>query len=1668
MSDKLIFPIGFDLDEGVKEASKQWKSTYRKQMQDAIDKNPIKVKIDFESKGIDTKEFKQWMVLSREAEKLERERIKNAKEWQKIADQQAMAETRRANAINESNARIERANRKAEASEQRKRNNLERTNDAYKKQSTYLNRLFQRMIAYASVAQAFSMLRNIREITAEFELQRVALGSIIGDLNEANKMFEQIKAAAVKSPFQIKELVSYTKQLAAYKIETDELFETTQRLADISAGLGVGMERLVLAYGQIRATGFLRASEVRQLTEAGVPIVEELAKKMSELRGETVRASEVMQLISEPAISFGMVKEVFDDMTSAGGMFYKMQEKQAETLAGQWSNLQDAVAIMYDEIGNTEGVNNAMKGIIGLIKSMAENWRVGADVVKSVIAGMLTYKIAMKSAAAASVAMAASEARLAALEMTREARMPRLIKMFLTQNAQIKVTIALNKALVFAQQRALMATTALSKGFWKLTTAMLSNPYTVILAALTAIGVAIWQFSRKVKTTEEYVGDLNKSLSSFNELAAKKNSVKTLIEEFNTLNKKTNKTTQEQKRLTQVTQQLADKFPSAITAINEYGKSVEIAASKVNDLYKAELAVSTQGLRASLSVSESQLAKLEKDYADTQNKIISGTKKVFRINENGVLERRNVDLSIEEVAELYSKLNKLESEMSPLRESIKQTKIALGELPDENKAAIDSFGSWKKTIQEFKTGLKNLKGEDVPLYEDDIINQFKNLNDAIDKTVEKYKEYDDAIQKYSKILTNSKLNQSEIDEINRQIQKATAFRDTAKSILEYYNSLHLLDKKTTEGSELSKMQKELQIQEKILAKYNEYRKYMSNAQAEAKTRDYFKDVIDSLKFTPQFDSTKFKELLKEYQDYIRTLPESDKLVMDIDFKIGDIDFQDYQDSLKSNLARLQQEIAQTKEAKEFYDKIFGLSGNKDLAMSVTLSVYGTTGDDLAQKTAEQLRQAFGSIDISSAINPNNFAIDWNIVRKVFTDNQDIMGETSKKSVQEMISNEQQLSKARIESWAKDLESVKSYADKRIALAEYTQKKIAEIEGSNEDDDKKQELINEYRKREAKETSKLQFEAFKDESFSNIFSNLEGTSTTMLENLRDNLIKFKSQLKDITEIKEVEESIQRINDQLASRNPFKTITESIATMKSLGSKSELEDALSSAIEKRDVAQQQFNLHLAQQTQYEEEYQSLLSQFGKDDARVKSAKESVELAKKDVQLSKDKLNSAEGEVDVNAKKYKQLTQSQQNIVSSLQQISQYADVATKSVTQIYNAFGNLMGDDIDAEFFNSIASGINDTAQGVTSLVGGIMSGNPIAIISGIGQAIQGISSLAVAGKIKRANREIARQQRTIENLEYSYQRLEKAQETALGGAYVQNYKTQLKNLEAQQTAYLKQAEAERSKGKKSDSDKIKEYEEQARDVADKIKDMQGELQEYFLGTDLTSAAQDFANAWIDAYKEFGSTSDAMRKKFDEMIQNMVVNSIAGNLMKNLLKPVFDEIDNALLKDDDLSINEISKISKMVPGIINKMNQGMTQMVDSLAKSGYDIRNTGGELKGISRELATASEESILGLAAGINTQNYYISYVPMMHTEVQIIRSLLQGGAQVQQGGFDMQSLITIQNQHLSYLPNIAANTADTVARCERAAMACERVADNLDRVIKPRGVQSTHVVNTAL
>ena len=123
---------------------------------------------------------------------------------------------------------------------------------------------------------------------------------------------------ALQSPFKLRELVGYVRELSAYRIETEKLFDTTKMLADVSAGLGVDMGRLILAYGQVRSASVLRGQELRQFTEAGIPIIAELAKSFSELYGRVVKTDEVFEMVSKRMVSFEMVDDIFKRMTSSG------------------------------------------------------------------------------------------------------------------------------------------------------------------------------------------------------------------------------------------------------------------------------------------------------------------------------------------------------------------------------------------------------------------------------------------------------------------------------------------------------------------------------------------------------------------------------------------------------------------------------------------------------------------------------------------------------------------------------------------------------------------------------------------------------------------------------------------------------------------------------------------------------------------------------------------------------------------------------------------------------------------------------------------------------------------------------------------------------------------------------------------------------------------------------------------------------------------------------------------------------------------------------------------------------------------------------------------------------------------------------------------------------
>lgn len=243
-----------------------------------------------------------------------------------------------------------------------------------------------------SIYGAKQFLDNLIQIGGEFEKQKIALGALFGSKLKADTMYSKIQNLAVQSPFTFGELTNFTKQLASFGFEYKDIYDTTKRLADLSAGIGVDMGRVILAYGQVFTAKFLKGPELRQFTEAGIPLVQELANKYTKERGRQISAGDVYNMVSEKQVRFEDVKEIIDKYTSEGGKFYKMQEKLSDSVAGKWSNLKDSIEIAYSELETSN--KGVLKGAISLLTKAILNWKLYGNVIMGAVAayGLLAAK----------------------------------------------------------------------------------------------------------------------------------------------------------------------------------------------------------------------------------------------------------------------------------------------------------------------------------------------------------------------------------------------------------------------------------------------------------------------------------------------------------------------------------------------------------------------------------------------------------------------------------------------------------------------------------------------------------------------------------------------------------------------------------------------------------------------------------------------------------------------------------------------------------------------------------------------------------------------------------------------------------------------------------------------------------------------------------------------------------------------------------------------------------------------------------------------------------------------------------------------------------------------------------------------------------------------------
>lgn len=592
-----------------------------------------------------------------------------------------------------------------------------------------------------SVYAAERFLTSIIEIGGEFQKQRVALQTMFQDAQKADALFGQIKELAVESPFEFKELAGYTKQLAAFNIPYEEMYDTTKRLADISAGVGVDMGRIILAYGQVRSAEFLKGTELRQFTEAGIPLLQQLADKFTELEGRVVSVGEVFDRISKREVSFQMVKDVLWDLTNEGGQFYNMQGALADTLAGKLSNLRDAYDVMLADIA--ESNNSTLSSGLDMITDTMNHWESLSRYILSAVAAYGAYKTAL----------------------------------FLL-NTATKVWLGLNQIqTIINTTRALQGLTqvtkaqALAQGTLNaLTTAFNANPLVAVSTAIAGLVGAFFLFSDKAKSTQEIITGMNESLGTLQKNFEEVSGIDKLIDEYEKLSNNQNRTAQESERLETVTSSLRSHFRGAAMEVDAYSGSLQLSVNKMRELNAEQRRNYEISAQSSLKEAEDRQKDLEDKIAFLNKQIKAGGGRIHIGESTNMEDWFSVGyVTDKDVSDMANQVIQYEDELKKLRESTQNTKEflkSLGSVSDETNLEQTLTG-WRKAINDFIAGndnLKNLVPKEAEEYQDWLKRLKGDLSEAKEELARKEG-------------TQGLFPQSDIDAAKKRVQELQAIVD---------------------------------------------------------------------------------------------------------------------------------------------------------------------------------------------------------------------------------------------------------------------------------------------------------------------------------------------------------------------------------------------------------------------------------------------------------------------------------------------------------------------------------------------------------------------------------------------------------------------------------------------------------------------------------------------------------------------------------------------------------------------------------------------------------------------------------------------------------------------------------------------------------------------------
>ena len=1588
----------------------------------------------------------------------------------------------------------------------------------------YLSRWAQRMAFAFSVGSIKNFVEQIASVRGQFELSQRSLEAILQNKPKADEIFNKTVELAVKSPFRIKDLVDYTRQLSAYRIESDKLYDTTKRLADVSAGLGVDMGRLILAYGQVKAAAYLRGSEVRQFTEAGVNMYGELQEYFKEVKGEAYTTAQIVDMISKRKVTFEDVEAIFQRMTDKGGTFYNMQAIQAETLQGKISNLKDAFDVMLNDIGKAN--EGTFKGMISSVTELLHSWKSIVNVAK-IFTGFLvsiyiTTKLTNGAWGQTAANIMASHKRLgvfkalmaaltgdttklgstfATLGNTIKASLPlaaltaviALVQELISVNNEYKESMAKNtKEYYTAQVRVeeidAEAKTNIQKALQDLVKEMNQKGFEVTIGVNISEEEARKQYDILLKDYQEFLDnmraidakyeankkkgwlmgdddietDMQEYTSSMGEFLQKGDDIRSILAQ---VSKESVNLTDNQKEMfkqlaagPQEGQSLLDYYAKVAKALKEIGyiqsgwfgskqNMVGILGGTGNNGYD-------WGIGANADEQLSKFTLAYETYIQNLGEVRKEAQSVFG-----------------DVSKYQDEASKKKLKLQIDNEAIKR---GWGDIERDMlyktyniKVNIDKNNTQKEVswVDDFISRFFAEKNYGITLS----VNEIKNTS-SIDEYLDKSKEFAETAKKWKQVYEN--VSKATVKEYNvkgslKDLLQGTLFADaetiTKKQLMALAKSrmqenrissknLFGIDpfeeekKKTHTNNKAQRdiLQERISLLKDMNAKYNELIKVESKEQALTDTRKYFKEAAQNVGWNANDILPDDASVIKRIREIGAKAKDIGKrggyfrIAADIEFKIKDKEYTQLKDEVSKNIEdafsgldlfkKLKSEGLSEGLIKSMFGDIATSFADVNKKIDEEFNKYTTKayetkyGKDKSKWSAETLAQYKKDMANTASVMQQS----GEEVSKDYADKQKKLAEKIKSS---NINTFVELTKAYKTQLTEQLQLDKWFAEEKIKIQE------------NVADPKLQkEYLENLTKQYNQKTSENEWKSFQNsDMYIAIFENLDQASSRVLTAMKQKLESLRTSLKDLSpeQLKQIVNQIENIDEKLVERNPFDGLGKNFSKYISFATKrKQLEEDYAKSLEKETQLEYSKKYQGDKVNTLEAEYNKTVEIYGANSKQAQQAKLKLQIAQAELDVI---LQQAVAQGEITKEQAEQIRNGQKiekTLQDQLHSIGQGFSEVSGTISSTFEML-NDWGLNIDmSDEVQEVVGGLDKIGSSLDSIdltrPFSVIKGT-IGVIGGIGKTLGGIFGWGT--KDKRLQREIERHQKAIEKLQDAYNDLKEAMDNAYDIAKLSKYSDEMiKNLELQNQNLQSMIAAEKEK-KDTDNSKIEEWQKQIEANNKAIKEAEETLTEQLGGfgtkANYKSAAEAFADVWMDAYNENSDGLEALNDKFNEYFNNLLKKQLMARAAAKFIQPILDAVDAAVAKgseggNDGLEVTsgELKKLQELKNTNLQAFNEYANTLMKVLGVTSKGASN----LSNLQQGIQSVSEATAQALESIINSIRYFVA---QQQSDVAAIRNILEArlGAVTAQGesGGSSNQMIALMEQQVGYLHEICDN-----------------------------------------